>query len=609
MSISTAPLEQLITDAQSGFPSGERSLGGTVQLRMNNVTIDGNLDWKSILRVPASQEQLNKYRLLSGDIVFNSTNSPKLVGKTAMFKDYSEPVVFSNHFIRLRVDSNRLDSQYLTRWLNVQWRQRVFEGLCTQWVNQASVRKEDLLSLEVPLIPLSEQQRIATILEKADRLRRQQCYALQLSDSFLQSMFLKMFGDPVANPMGWEVDRLSNHIELTGGYAFKSEDFVNKGVPLIRIGTINQGFFDSLNLVYLPESFLENHKKFIVYPGDVLITLTGTVGKDDYGNVCPLPDTFNRYFLNQRVAKISITQESLTSSYLHHAFKDPGVKKILTKADRGIRQANLSNNDILDLLIPLPPISLRKKFDCIVQQFGHLRIQKREAERQAEHLFQTLLHHAFRGELTERRPATVIAFPRHNSVDDRGAILSYIVNSQWQQPTFGHVKCAKFVYWASAYIGIDLGGEQWREAAGPLADFFYSLEETAKEKGWVKLQERGSGGYSYSPGPDISERVQAAIEILGERKQKLDKLLEDLAGVKSDQIEAAATLFAAWNDFLIDGHQPTDDEIIREALENWHPDKKLKRLFNPLMLKAMLQWMRAIKLTPRGIGPRTIKKI
>ena len=285
-----------------------------------------------------------------------------------------------------------------------------------------------------------------------------------------------------------------------------------------------------------------------------------------------------------------------------------GRTKFLQQARRTAVQFNINTEQISALEIPLPPRSLQEEFIQILNQYERLRRQQQEADRQAEHLFQTLLHRAFRGELTERKPATVIAFPRHNSVDDRGAIFSYIVNSQWQQPTFGHVKCAKFVYLISAHIGVDLGGEYWREAAGPLADFFYPVEKTAEEKDWFYAQERSREGYSYSLGPNISERVQAAIEILGDRKEKLDKLLELLAGVASNQIEAAATLFAVWNDFLIDGHHPTDNEIIREALENWHPKKRDKLLFTPLMLKGVLQWIKEIKLTPKGIGPRTIKK-
>ena len=56
-----------------------------MQLRMNNVSTDGTLDLADTLRVPATKAQVAKYRLLDGDVLFNSTNSPELVGKTTVF--------------------------------------------------------------------------------------------------------------------------------------------------------------------------------------------------------------------------------------------------------------------------------------------------------------------------------------------------------------------------------------------------------------------------------------------------------------------------------------------------------------------------------------------
>ena len=209
-------LDDLLCDAQSGFASGERASDGVIQLRMNNVSTDGTLNLADMLRVPASKAQVAKYRLLPGDVLFNSTNSPELVGKTTIFHGYPEPVVFSNHFLRLRVDRGKLDPRYLARWFTHQWNQRVFQGLCTQWVNQAAVRKDDLLALQVPLPPLPEQQRIAAILERADRLRRLRRYALELSEGYLQAVFVEMFGDPVRNPKGWPIFRFDQACELVG---------------------------------------------------------------------------------------------------------------------------------------------------------------------------------------------------------------------------------------------------------------------------------------------------------------------------------------------------------------------------------------------------------
>src|SRR5262249_46268513 len=140
--------------------------------------------------------KLQKYSLGPGDVVFNHTNSPELVGKTALFTGFKEPVVYSNHFLRIRANDMVLHPRYLALWLNFQWKNRVFENLCTQWVNQATVRRDDLLDLEIALPPLAEQKRIAAILERADRLRRLRRYGLEMMESFLPAAFLRLFGDP-----------------------------------------------------------------------------------------------------------------------------------------------------------------------------------------------------------------------------------------------------------------------------------------------------------------------------------------------------------------------------------------------------------------------------
>ena len=78
-------LEDLCTDIRAGFPSGERSDNGIIQLRMNNITTDGHVSLKSYLRVPLPSD-IEAYLLKSGDILFNNTNSVELVGKSAVFK-------------------------------------------------------------------------------------------------------------------------------------------------------------------------------------------------------------------------------------------------------------------------------------------------------------------------------------------------------------------------------------------------------------------------------------------------------------------------------------------------------------------------------------------
>lgn len=159
------PLGKLVDEARTGFASGARSESGVIQVRMNNVTTSGELLLDAVIRVPADSKKVASYELRAGDVLFNNTNSTELVGKSALFNGHSEPVVFSNHFTRIRTKPGLLEPGFLARWLNLQWRLKVFERICDRWIGQSAVKNDQLLPLEISLPPLPEQRRIVAALE------------------------------------------------------------------------------------------------------------------------------------------------------------------------------------------------------------------------------------------------------------------------------------------------------------------------------------------------------------------------------------------------------------------------------------------------------------
>ena len=174
-----------------------------------------------------------------------------------------------------------------------------------------------------------------------------------------------MFGDINMNSKNFEESKLSRYVKVIGGYAFKSKDFKEEGIPVLRIGNINAGYFRPKDLMFWNEdSKLEN---YVIYPGDVVMSLTGIVGKDDYGNICIMSNDYEKYYLNQRNAKLILNDE-LDKCYITYALRIPEIKKRLTGISRGVRQANISNKDIENLVIPIPPTELQNKFAQIVEQ-------------------------------------------------------------------------------------------------------------------------------------------------------------------------------------------------------------------------------------------------
>lgn len=260
--------------------------------------------------------------------------------------------------------SEELDQQYLLHYLKSDMMLTYIKEYATGSVRD-NLKLSDLGKFPINLRPLDEQRKIAAVLDKVSDLIAKRRQQLDKLDLLVKSKFVEMFGEPHENPKHWQEDELSHHLKVIGGYAFKSDGFTDEGIPVLRIGNINSGRFLPVNMVYWSDdSALARYK---VFPGDLVMSLTGTVGKDDYGNVCILGADYDEYYLNQRNAKLSI-EAALNKCYFSELLKFPRIKKRLTGISRGVRQANISNKDILTLRVPIPPIELQEQFAAFVEQ-------------------------------------------------------------------------------------------------------------------------------------------------------------------------------------------------------------------------------------------------
>lgn len=230
---------------------------------------------------------------------------------------------------------------------------------------QKAITNGGMAKIEISVPPLSEQGILVDKLKHLTQLIADKKKQLNLFDEIIKSRFIEMFEDPVTNPLRWAMLPLEKCLTVLGGYAFKSEEFKTSGVPVLRIGNINTGAFTPTNMVYWSKD--DCLTRYQVLPGDLVISLTGTVGKDDYGNVCILGNAYPMYYLNQRNAKL-ILDDELNKHYLSELLKFSQIKKKLTGISRGVRQANISNRDILNLVVPIPPIEIQVQFAAFVEQ-------------------------------------------------------------------------------------------------------------------------------------------------------------------------------------------------------------------------------------------------
>lgn len=390
-------LGEVLAEATPGFACGDDVEDGVFQFRMNNITTEGQLDLTKRRRVPKDYRNIGRFLVQPGDVLFNATNSPDLVGKAAFFPGIEEPAVFSNHFLRLRPRDSEIDGRYLARWLNLQFQRGRFKGMCRQWVNQATVSRDALLSLRIPLPPLPEQRRIAEILDKADALRAKRRAALAQLDTLTQSIFLDMFGDPATNPKGYVTRSLTTVCNCySGGTPSKREGtYWAGGLPWFSPKDLkHDDLFDSedhINELVLSETSLK-----LLPPNTVVIVVRGMILAHTFPvSVIRVPATINQD-LKALLPKDGV---ELDAQFLAHCLRVQRRAVLASVSESAHGTKRLDAEALAKIAVPLPSFTLQQEFSRRVAKTEQCKTALRGSLRQLDSLFASLQDRAFRRDL------------------------------------------------------------------------------------------------------------------------------------------------------------------------------------------------------------------
>ncbi len=395
-----------ICDLMNGYAFKSKDYvenSNTLNCRMSNIRPDGKFDilYNAKYLPDSYAQEYSKYLLKDGDIVIAMTdmaNDPKILGVPTIVNTLGNNLLLNQRVGKLIIkDTSRIDISYLRYALSRKSLKSYFKKFAGGGL-QLNIGKKEVLAAQIPLPPLQIQKKIVEVLDKAQELIDLRKKQIELLDDLIQSVFYDMFGDPVTNPKEWEKKSLRNCINIAGGYAFKSKEFVESGIPIIKIGTANKGYFDTSTFSFWDKNYDSKLEKYKVIPGDLLITLTGTVGKDDYGNICVADDSYQEYLLNQRVARLDVICE-MNRTFIQYCFAQKKFKGELIKLSRGVRQANISNEDIYSLQIIKPNIELQNQFGQTVQKIEEQKELMQQSLLEMENNFNSLMQRSFKGEL------------------------------------------------------------------------------------------------------------------------------------------------------------------------------------------------------------------
>jgi type I restriction enzyme S subunit len=253
------------------------------------------------------------------------------------------------------------------------------------------INREDIGELRIALPPLSEQRRIAEILDKADALRAKRRTALTQLDALAQSIFIDMFGDPAHNTKRLPLVALGELGEWqSGGTPPRTrEDYFRGAIPWFSSGELEPMYVAESN-EYLTSDALEETSAKRVPKGALMLGMYDTAALK--ASIAAVDAS-----CNQAIAFSVLCNQLSNVAYVYFAIVVG--RERFRRLQRGVRQKNLNLSMIRAIQIPLPPLPLQHQFARCVAEVECLRKRHKAAQSQAGALFASLQHRAFRGEL------------------------------------------------------------------------------------------------------------------------------------------------------------------------------------------------------------------
>ncbi|RPE28332.1 type I restriction enzyme S subunit [Acinetobacter sp. BIGb0102] len=368
--------------------------------RTNNPDFwDGDITWVTPKDLSKLKSKfISKTESKITQLGFNSCSTKLLPKNSVLFSSRAPighvaintiPMCTNQGFKSFVPKADLLDSQYLYYWLkaNKEYLQDLGVGATFK-----EISKTVIANVEIPLPPLAEQRRIASILDQADVLRQKRQQTIEKLDQLLQATFIDMFGDPVSNPKGWDKEKMDTLMTIVrGGSPRPIENFLGGTYPWIKIGDATKG--DDLFITKTKEAITEEglHKTRLLPEGSVIFANCGvSLG---FARILKIQGCIHDGWL----AFQDIREDKIHKLFLLKALNS--ITQYFRDTAPDGTQPNLNTAIMKNFELIIPPMDLQLKFIAIVESIVKQKKILETSNIEFSNLFKSLQNQAFNGTL------------------------------------------------------------------------------------------------------------------------------------------------------------------------------------------------------------------
>jgi len=272
--------------------------------------------------------------------------------------------------LSLKEDSNIL-KEYLYYYLKSKKKDvnNLGRGVAQNNINLSLLRK-----FRIPVIPLHQQKKIIEVLDNVSSTINNYERELALLDELVKARFVEMFGDPIENTYSFPILKLGELSELITkgaspswqGYSY-TEDSTQ--TLFVTSENVREGYMDFSSIKYVEDAFNEKQKRSMIQKGDYLINIVGaSIGRAAQFNMdC-------KANMNQAAALVRIKDNTISDNYLLYYLNSDKAQMMYNSMKSDTGRANLSLQDIANLEILVPDLTLQVKFASFVEEIDKSRL-------------------------------------------------------------------------------------------------------------------------------------------------------------------------------------------------------------------------------------------
>jgi len=288
--------------------------------------------------------------------------------------------------------------------LNAEYLLHAFLSLKDEIIKKGSgatvkgITQEELYKLEIAYLPLEDQIRIAHLLGKVEALITQRKQHLQQLDDLLKSVFLEIFGDPVRNEKGWNIQTCEKAVlGISSGTSYGGEDRSFESpeeLGVLKISAVTKGTFDPAEFKVVNRAQITKNLRF-VKRGDFLFSRANTV--ELVAACCVVPEDHDRLFLPDKLWVLTLNADLVTPQFFNYLLKNQRYRDVVRNLASGGHDSmlNISMKKFMTLDVPCPPIEIQKQFAGIIEKVTCLKASYQKGLVDVEELYSAISQKVF----------------------------------------------------------------------------------------------------------------------------------------------------------------------------------------------------------------------